>query len=186
MNFVGEYKINEEICDQIVDYFESPEVVKKPGTTQAGYNLNIKDSFDSCLFGHHRSLYMKELQRCIDEYRKDYEFCDSIAKWEVVEHVNVQKYIPGQCFKTWHCERMSNNPQSIRRVLVFMTYLNTVDDGGETEFYYQKIKVKPVKGKTLIWPAEWTHTHRGLPSPTQEKYIVTGWMSFSNLSHLET
>jgi hypothetical protein len=180
MNFVGEYKIDEKICDQIVDYFESHEVVKKPGTTQAGYNLNIKDSFDSCLFGHHRSVYMKELQRCIDEYRKDYEFCDSIAKWEVVEHVNVQKYIPGQCFKTWHCERMSNNPQSIRRVLVFMTYLNTVDDGGETEFYYQHHFEQPVAGKMVIWPSDWTYLHRGISSPTQTKYILTGWLSHYN------
>ena len=59
-----------------------------------------------------------------------------------------------------------------------MTYLNDVDDGGETEFYYQKLKVKPRKGLTLIWPADWTHTHRGLSSPTQEKYIITGWLNY--------
>ena len=59
-----------------------------------------------------------------------------------------------------------------------MTYLNDVTDDGETEFYYQKIKVKPQKGLTLIWPADWTHTHRGNTSKTQDKYIITGWYSF--------
>ena len=56
-----------------------------------------------------------------------------------------------------------------------MTYLNNVTDKGETEFLHQKLKIKPEIGKTLIWPTDFTHTHRGIPSPTQEKYIVTGW-----------
>ena len=51
-------------------------------------------------------------------------------------------------------------------------------DAGETEFFHQKIKVKPQKGLTIIWPAEWTHTHRGIVSPTQTKYIMTGWYNF--------
>jgi hypothetical protein len=59
-----------------------------------------------------------------------------------------------------------------------MTYLNDVDDGGETFFYYQDLKIKPKKGLTLIWPVDWTHTHCGIVSPTQTKYIVTGWISF--------
>ena len=59
-----------------------------------------------------------------------------------------------------------------------MTYLNDVENEGETEFYHQKIKVKPQKGLTLIWPADWTHTHRGIASKIDEKYIITGWFSF--------
>jgi hypothetical protein len=59
-----------------------------------------------------------------------------------------------------------------------MTYLNDVTDAGETEFFYQKIKMKPEKGLTLIWPADWTFTHRGIASPTQEKTIITGWFNF--------
>ena len=59
-----------------------------------------------------------------------------------------------------------------------MTYLNDVSDGGETAFLYQNVKVKPEKGLTLIWPAEWTHTHKGMVSMTQTKYIITGWYSF--------
>ena len=60
-----------------------------------------------------------------------------------------------------------------------MTYLNDVTDGGETEFFHQNLKITPEKGLTLIWGADWTFTHRGIPSPSQEKYIATGWFSFS-------
>ena len=58
-----------------------------------------------------------------------------------------------------------------------MTYLNDVDDGG-TEFMHQNIITPAVKGLTLIWPADWTHAHRGVISKTKEKYIITGWFSY--------
>ena len=64
------------------------------------------------------------------------------------------------------------------RHLVFMTYLNDVNNGGETEFLNQRIKFKPQKGLTLVWPADWTHSHRGLVSLTETKYITTGWLNF--------
>ena len=48
-----------------------------------------------------------------------------------------------------------------------------------TRFYYQKLKVKPRKGLTLIWPVDWTHTHRGIVAPDEEKMILTGWFSFA-------
>ena len=59
-----------------------------------------------------------------------------------------------------------------------MTYLNDIEEGGETEFYYQKLKVKPRKGLTLIWPVDWTHIHKGHIAPNEEKMIITGWLSF--------
>jgi len=59
-----------------------------------------------------------------------------------------------------------------------MTYLNDIKEGGETEFYYQKLKIKPETGLTLIWGTDWTTTHRGIPSKTETKYIATGWYSF--------
>jgi len=59
-----------------------------------------------------------------------------------------------------------------------MTYLNDVYEEGGTEFLCQKLKVDARKGLTLIWPADWTHMHRGVVSRTEEKYIITGWFSF--------
>ena len=64
------------------------------------------------------------------------------------------------------------------RHLVFMTYLNTVNDGGETEWFHQQIKIQPRKGLTVMWPVDWTHVHRGVPSKTETKYITTGWYTY--------
>ena len=89
--------------------------------------------------------------------------------------MNIQRYYPGEGYFEYHCER---NTKDSKRVLVFMTYLNDINDEGETEFYYQKLKVKPEQGLTLFWPPEWTHLHRGITSKTETKYIITGWFSF--------
>ena len=80
--------------------------------------------------------------------------------------------------RTFHFER-GGSKSTILRHLVLL--LNTVDDGGETEFFYQQYKCKAVKGKTVIWPADWTHTHRGIVAPTEDKYIITGWYSFDKI-----
>ena len=66
----------------------------------------------------------------------------------------------------------------VTRHLVFMTYLNDISDEGETEWKHQGLKVKPEKGLTVIWPADWTYTHKGIPSHSETKYIATGWYNF--------
>ena len=59
-----------------------------------------------------------------------------------------------------------------------MTYLNNVPDAG-THFKYQHIKTPAEKGLTLIWPSDFTHTHKGEISKKEEKYIITGWLGFA-------
>jgi hypothetical protein len=83
---------------------------------------------------------------------------------------NLQKYNPGEGFAKWHFE----NSNGLARILVWMIYLNDVDDGG-TEFKYQNHLEKAEQGKLLIWPAEWMFTHKGQISQTKTKYILTGW-----------
>jgi prolyl 4-hydroxylase len=113
-----------------------------------------------------------------EQYKKKYPYCDSCSPWKIIEDINVQYYKPNAGFYAWHTERGSPSGINASRHLVFMTYLNDVTDGGETEFFHQKLKVKPEKGLTLIWPVDWTFTHRGIPSPSEEKYITTGWFNF--------
>ena len=88
-------------------------------------------------------------------------------------NARIQRYDKDGHFSSWHYERGPG--ESINRCLVYMTYLNDVEDGGETYFKYQNEKIKPETGKTIIWPADWTHTHMGLGPRSGYKYIITGW-----------
>ena len=70
---------------------------------------------------------------------------------------------------------------TLHRVLAWMTYLNDVEDGGSTSFHHYDLDVKPEKGKTLIWPADWTHAHSGKVVNSGTKYIITGWMHCTDI-----
>jgi len=93
-------------------------------------------------------------------------------------YLNVQRTLPGEGFHTFHFEKGSMG--SNRRIAATMMYLNTVEEGGETEFLYQHKRFKPVAGQVLIWPAGFTHVHRGLPPLKGEKYIATSWLENVN------
>ena len=99
----------------------------------------------------------------------------SCYKYEIGSF-NLQKYNCGQHFKKIHTERTSL--ANLHRGLVLMTYLNDVDAAGETFFSHYDLTIKPKKGLTLIWPAEWTHAHKGNILEAGPKYIVTGCLNF--------
>lgn len=94
---------------------------------------------------------------------------------DLYTYFNMQKYEPNEGFFGWHCERAGVKHSD--RLLVWMVYLNNLTDRGETEFFYQQHFEAPERGKLVIWPSDWTHLHRGVPSPTETKYILTGWFT---------
>lgn len=181
----GWYIEDLSMCDGIIQYFNNNNN-KRVGTVHSAreqnkkvVNKTAKDSTDcelSELFL--RKEYIKNLQKCVDMYIDTFVYCNTGYPWTIVEPINVQHYAPGGGYHDWHYERAVSDCEQANRHLVFMTYLNDVNDGGETDFFYQKIKVKPRKGLTLIWPADWTYTHKGILSNTEEKYIVTGWFNY--------
>jgi hypothetical protein len=179
-NFIGGWYFDDNsICDKLIFYFNNKKI-KGPGNVGSKgkpiVDIKRKDSIDCRLETPILSReYGSLLQEVTNNYVKKYEYSSLVSDWRIVEPIGIQYYKPTAGFHEWHTERSADRPD---RHLVFMTYLNDVNDGGETEFYHQKLKVKPEKGLTLIWPSDWTFTHRGVTSKTEEKYIVTGWFSF--------
>jgi len=88
----------------------------------------------------------------------------------------VQKTKPGEGYHIWHCEH--SNHENSSRVLAWTVYLNDTFEAGETEFLYQQYRYKPQQGDLVIFPAAFTHTHRGNPPIGGDKYIITGWIEF--------
>lgn len=183
-NFIMAWRFEDTaFCDDIVEYYGTQE----PSRGLCGrreVDLEKKDSYDALLgYGMpHADKYFERLQKCVNAYIEKYKYCDEQSAWTVMEGVNIQKYLPKGGYHKWHCERGGQTHENNARYMVFMTYLNDVTDAGETEFFYQNLKIKPEKGLTVIWPVDWMFTHRGIASPTQEKMIVTGWFSFKTPS----
>ena len=96
--------------------------------------------------------------------------------------VNMQKYERGRGgYHHWHSEIFPKDPhcETLHRVLLYMYYLNDVAEGGETEFYFQDRKLAPRRGRLVIAPAGFTHTHKGHVPRSEDKYIVTSWVMFN-------
>ena len=82
---------------------------------------------------------------------------------------------PNQGYHKYHTDWATRDGMSSYRMLVAMIYLNNVEEGGETEFYHQKIKIKPEEGTLVIFPTYFTHLHRGNKPISNTKYIVNKW-----------
>jgi len=184
-DFILSWTIPEYICDEIIYYFKKNKNLHYKGVVQ-GKNNNIQNkdlkvstdiSIDADNNNKPFSDYRNELQNCLNLYVETYPQVNNLYRFNVLEPYNIQHYKKGEGFKAEHCERNGSFNLSLKRCLVFMTYLNDVEDGG-TKFIYQNRIIKAQKGKTLIWPSDWTHTHCGQISKTQEKTIITGWFSY--------
>ena len=183
-NFILGFQIdNDELLDGLVDYHKNNHEYKYK-SEQTTHDIETKASTDvNIQFVSNNKFikgYTNYLVNGLKAYHQKYthfnpELC-------IQEGFNIQHYGPGQGYKRWHNER--GEYQINQRALVFMTYLNDVPDGGGTEFaYYPELKIKAKKGLSLLWPTDFTHTHRGIISQ-HEKYIITGW--FHHLGVAET
>lgn len=109
-------------------------------------------------------------------YSEKYGILNQMANM-TIRLTKIQKTEIGGGYHIWHNE--DDGPQFMRRVATFILYLNDVDEGGETEFLYYPKRVKAKQGRFIVWPAGFTHTHRGNPPLSNTKYIVTGWIEMS-------
>ena len=186
--FIGGWYISHDICDKLIEWYHDNKKYQVDGVV---YNQNFEGGFaidpsykESTEIGisHENgdypiNQYRVWQQRVLDAYIREYPDSNNLLDaFNINEAFNLQHYAPTQGFKQLHAER--TGVKMSKRVLVFMTYLNDVPGGG-TQFPSQSFTAPAEKGLTLIWPAEWTHAHVGQISPSNEKYIITGWYSFN-------
>jgi hypothetical protein len=189
MKFIYSKKdvLSPELCNSFIETFETSDE-KSPGVLYGPNGTSSTDSKKSTDITFHPGYLQHETWRdllsqlvpIIQKGKEDYIIRHYLAMskldpFDMSPTFNMQRYEPNEGFYGYHCERASLKYGN--RVLVWMVYLNTITDRGETEFYHQNHFESPIQGKLLIWPSDWTHLHRGIPSPTQTKYILTGWFN---------
>lgn len=189
-NFIGVYKnaFSKEYCDKVIKYFD---VMKSMGFTQdrMQYENSSKTTKDDDSFFSHCEEHLnfqtagqlhKEFNNTFWQIYQE-KYAPNFAVLKDSGHHNnyafkLQKTPIGGGYHIWHYE--SGDRSVCHRLLTWTLYLNDVDEGGETEFLYQHKRIKPEAGTLIIFPASFTHTHRGNPPLSNEKYIVTGWTEF--------
>lgn len=142
------------------------------GMEMRGHDLKFFDGYSPV------TLFFDGLQRCYDAYSEKFSVIKSSGSIRAT-CMKMQRTGPGGGYHVWHAEQGAG-PQA-NRVVTYMLYLNSIapEDGAETEFLYQKKRFNPTENTVLLWPAAYTHAHRGNPVlGDTHKYIVTGWFYY--------
>jgi len=187
--FIEEYKMPLNICDEIITLYN--DNIDKAIDGVVGYekriDLGMKESKEISIPVNEQkyiSSYFKVLRKMLNDYCDKYfdyfsqgksDFNSKWGPFSVTENTNIQYYPKGGGFKDLHFERMTTDTR--HREMVFMTYLTDTKNAG-TIFPNQNITTECVKGNTVIWPAGFTHPHKGVISNDDEKMIITGWINF--------
>ena len=134
-------------------------------------NFSNDDAYDLTSSDKLVRSFLPSIKKYVDNYLQDYSL---LGESNFLLYDVKAKRIPvAGGFHKWHYENASH--ESATRRFVVQAYLNTIQEGGETEFLYQNKRIKAVQGTLLIWPAGYTHVHRGNPPIGQDKYILTSW-----------
>ena len=190
-DFIGVYDgyIPDEACDQAIELFNKYQEFNKVFSrfTSEGATQDFKNDKQLFCTGdvltdqefnvNKLKLLMVNFDMALKHYYTEKNVKKYTADDIITDHVKIQKTMPSQGYHVWHVEH-GQGRENEKRVLVYSIYLNTVEDGGETEFLYQSQRVKPVKGRIVIWPAGFPYVHRGNPPLSGEKYILTSWINY--------
>jgi hypothetical protein len=185
--FIGMYNnvYQDGFCNHMISEFERVLSQGLCGNRQYGERAKKTQKQDNFYFLNLRQhplssfnddgalpIFMNGLQRCFDAYVAEYDILKDVDL--KCTSVKMQKTIPGAGYHVWHSEQM--NGGSSGRCLVYSLYLNDIEEAGETEFLYQQLRIPPKENSMVIWPAAFTHTHRGnVVHGNKSKYIITGW-----------
>lgn len=192
-DFIEHYKgvLTKEFCKRVTDWFDFQEetnsfVIDRRSDKYVTDTQIFAGSVGSPVYPGfqlntispvlHNPIF-EVLKTAAQDYFKKYPFIHTAGSHSIIDF-KMQKTKKGEGFTGWHYE--SGDVQHNRRFLTFMIYLNDVNNGGETEFYYQKKKFKPRAGDMLVWPAGFTHMHKGYSPKKETKYIITTWMEYTS------
>ena len=190
-DFIGLYEdiLSKSDCDKIILEMErqiqngNPSINSPSGISLGSNQFNNNSLYreDYSFFPHMTGpmwlveLVNNALKKCLGIYSTEFFVFNQLSSVRS-EEIKLQKTPPRGGYHVWHCEQSSKHMAA--RVLAWTLYLNDIPDGeGETEFLWQGIRIKPKAGLLSIFPAAFTHTHRGNPVYSHNKYIATGWVT---------
>lgn len=175
-HFVGESsehavtKIGEN--DFTIDHFNDGESqFPKGGMGRKDHQLYL-EVCDTTMTAQVNQAIGQAFEMYVQKYKGLVDSADPISSWTC----KLQRTDPGGGYHVWHCE--NGNFLYRDRVLTWMIYLNDIppENGGGTDFYHQEKTFHPKKGTIVLWPATYTHMHRGaFLTGNESKYIATGW-----------
>ena len=180
--FLKKGAVSKENCNRAIELFETEKKYFDGGMGSGTEKIiDVKKKKCKEIYveekypNSYNELFIDDLNAALEDYKEKYPYINFLSAWGGERWYKLQRYKPHEGYFIPHCE---NNGCCLTRMLVWMVYLNDVTDEGYTIFPSQRKLFQPRTGDILIWPAFWTHPHKGVTSKTQSKYILTGWWDF--------
>jgi len=178
-DFVSVYDnvLSNNDCKEFIDYIDQLEdhglmlQTDAPRHSVDQKGINFVHHYDLSCWSWIGEKFFPLVHECVNDYISTYSIL-SQEKFFLYD-VKAKKIPAGGGFHKWHYENASM--ATLSRYLVLQLYLNTIEEGGETEFLYLNKRVSSEAGRLVIFPAGFTHTHRGNPPINQTKYLLTSW-----------
>ena len=185
--FIGIFPnaINDELCSEFVNYFNA---ISSQGLTMSSMVDNAtmalgilrKDEVigmplglpSTCFPGN----FCKPLWQSIYDCLKIYDTKYDIGEYLTSHDFKIHRVQPAGGYHVWHHEHTFKD---CTRILAWHLTIEAPEEGGETEFLNQSMRLTPKVGQLAIWPAAFTHKHRGNPPLKGQKTYITGWFVLS-------
>ena len=188
-DFIGIYRnvFSKNKCEKLISYFNGLEKNKQEEVyiSDKAYGGGLK-RLDTAVALEKVSrewcdILNETVLECLEMYREKYFSVQQMQHLKLISpYIKIQKTYPQGGYHVWHYE--VDAIDNVSRSLAWILYLNDVPSGeGETEFLWQGLRITPKQGTFVMWPAQFTHTHRGNPVYNCTKYIATGWIEYADV-----
>ena len=169
---------SEKECKNVINKFDN-NLEECAGHTGYVYKDLFFDNFILDL--EFLKSFNSKLVNSLNKYKKLYPEINNTASSWGLSDLRFKKFNKGKSFSNFHSEHNISYPN---RILGIQLYLSNHNCG--TEFYRDNLVIMSEVGKLAIFPAYFTHTHKGQVCPdNNERFIITGYISFTKKGEQE-
>ena len=166
-------------CEQIIAHFERMTELQRPNgkgirpglDNSAWTEMNIGALADKAFLG----FFLAQMDKYLGQYNQEVPLTIPVPIRPKTDRLTLKRYRP-------HADKFEPHFDSIDdyagRYMVFLWYLNSVEEGGETEFCDLGVRVAPRTGRLLMFPPYWMFQHAGRPPISGDKYILSTYLMF--------
>lgn len=193
--------IDESICRELISYLSQDfKDVFAPGPTLGGIMESMKRSMDTSFMNPdqytpdrmpHLGVYQKinaiihdTIWSCISDYIQHYRHLWTIPSCSITG-ARIQRYYKNYGYYREHCDGMpwdsDFDGNGNIRILAVVAYLNTVSDGGGTNFPLHNYTASAEVGKIVVFPTTWQYPHLGTVPYSEDKWIISSFVNTTKL-----
>lgn len=177
---VYDQSLDDELCARMIQSFAG--LARFQQTNGRGTRVGLEDSgwtelnVTALSDAHFQGMFRKIVDQALERYNHDIGLPIPIPNTPLISELVMKRYRPGRD------EQFQLHFDAIHyvsnRYLVMLWYLNGVDAGGETDFPYLRLTIKPKAGRLLMFPPYWMFQHQGLAPVSGDKYILSTYLLF--------